>query len=90
MKPTLIVAAVLFVPFSAHAQVAKPCEELKSEIAAKLDAKGVKAYSLDIVAKDADVGDGKVVGTCEGGTKKIVYRRGSAAPQSTPAAPDKK
>jgi hypothetical protein len=35
------------------------------------------------VAKDKD-GDGKVVGTCEGGTKKIVYSRGSASPQ-TPA-----
>jgi uncharacterized protein DUF1161 len=89
MKPTLILAAVLFAPLAAHAQAAKPCEELKSEIAAKLDAKGVKSYTLDIVAKDADAGDAKVVGTCEGGTKKILYRRG-AAPAATPAAPDKK
>jgi hypothetical protein len=91
MKPTFILAAVLFVPFSAHAQAAKPCEELKSEIAAKMDAKGVKAYTLDIVAKDADAGDAKVVGTCEGGTKKILYRRGGEAAAATPAAaPDKK
>jgi hypothetical protein len=86
MKPTFILAAVLFVPFSAHAQAAKPCEELKSEIAAKLDAKGVKSYTLDIVAKDADAGDAKVVGTCEGGTKKILYRRGGEAATATPAA----
>jgi len=90
MKPTLILAAVLFVPFSAHAQAAKPCEELKSEIAAKLDAKGVKSYTLDIVAKDADAGDAKVVGTCEGATKKILYRRGGAAAVAQAAAPDKK
>ena len=84
MKPTLIVAAaVLFVPACAHAQAAKPCEELKSEIATKLDAKGAKSYTLDIVAKDADAGDAKVVGTCEGGTKKIVYRRGTVAAQSS-------
>ncbi|MBV6288178.1 DUF1161 domain-containing protein [Pseudomonas aegrilactucae] len=52
----------------------KPCEELKSEIAAKLDAKGVSGYSLEIVDKGAAT-DGKVVGSCEGGTKEIVYKR---------------
>ena len=44
---------------------------------------GVKGYTLDIVAKDKDA-EGKVVGTCEGGTKKIIYSKGSAAP-ATPA-----
>ena len=80
MKSLLAVAALLLVPACDYAQTAgpKPCEDLKSEIAAKLDAKGVKGYSLDVVAKDADVTDGKVVGTCEGGTKKIVYRKGAA------------
>ena len=53
----------------------KDCEELKKEIAAKLDAKGVKDYTLDILA-NADVKDSmKVVGTCDGQTKKIVYTR---------------
>ncbi|MBA4284227.1 MAG: hypothetical protein C0434_01690 [Xanthomonadaceae bacterium] len=52
----------------------RPCEELKSEIAAKLDAKGVKAYSLEIVPADA-ASDGKEVGRCEGGMKKIIYTR---------------
>ena len=37
------------------AQTAKPCEELKSEISTKLEAKGVKGYSLEIVAKEQDV-----------------------------------
>jgi outer membrane lipoprotein-sorting protein len=55
-----------------------PCETLKSDIAAKIDAKGVKDYSLEVVANDA-VGDQKVVGSCEGGSKKIVYKRGDAA-----------
>lgn len=53
----------------------KPCEELKSEIAAKIDANGVSGYSLEIVDKGTAT-DGKVVGTCEGGTKEIVYKRG--------------
>jgi Protein of unknown function (DUF1161) len=64
---------------SGAALAAKPCEELKSEIAAKLDAKGVKDYSLEVVATD-EAGDQKVVGSCEGGTKKITYKRGESAP----------
>jgi hypothetical protein len=59
---------------SAPAFAAKPCEELKTEIAAKLDAKNVTGYTLEIVEND-QVGDKKVVGSCEGGTKKIVYER---------------
>jgi Protein of unknown function (DUF1161) len=86
MKLVLAVAAVLVMPACGYAQ-AKPCEELKTEIAGKLDAKGVKGYSLDIVAKDADAGDGKVVGTCEGGTKKIVYKKGAAAAQAPAKEP---
>lgn len=57
-----------------HAFAAKPCEELKVELAARIDANGVKAYTLDIVSAD-QVGDRKLVGSCEGGTKKIVYAR---------------
>ena len=71
-----IAAVVLLAPACSYAQGAKACEELKSEIAAKLDAKGVKGYSLDIVEKDKEVAEGKVVGTCEGGAKKLVYTRG--------------
>lgn len=80
---SLATIALLFVSVSAYAQAAKPCEELKAEIAKKLDDKGVKGYSLEIVAKDKEVeGAGKVVGTCEGGTKKIVYNRESTAPKA--------
>ncbi|HWX39399.1 MAG TPA: DUF1161 domain-containing protein [Candidatus Sulfotelmatobacter sp.] len=88
MKPLVAIGVLLFVPVCAEAQAAKPCDDLKAEIAAKMDAKGVKSYTLDIAAKDKDV-EGKVVGTCEGGTKKIVYTRASASPQ-TPAPEAKK
>ena len=84
MKTLAIFAALLFVSLSAHAQAAKPCEELKSEIAKKMDDKGVKSYSLEIVTNDSTA-EGKVVGTCEGGTKKIMYRRTSTPAQQTPA-----
>ncbi len=84
MKLLVGVAVALFAPVCVHAQTAKTCEDVKSEIAKKIEANGVKSYTLEIVAKDADA-EGKVVGTCGGGTKKIVYRRGEAAPKAAPA-----
>lgn len=80
-----VVPVVLLASVSARAQGPKPCEELKAEIVQKLEAKHVKSYSLDIVPKDQEVTDGKVVGTCGGGTKKIIYRRTSTPPP--PPAP---
>ena len=69
-----IVAAALALAASSTFAAGKPCEELKTEIAAKLDAKKVTGYTLDVV--DADkAGDAKVVGTCEGGAKKITYAK---------------
>lgn len=53
---------------------AKPCEALKAEIDAKIKAKGASSYTLEIVDKGTG-GDKKVVGTCEAGTKEIVYQR---------------
>jgi len=79
------VAALAMLSATAWAQ--KPCDELKGEIDAKLQAKGVKSYTLEIVATDA-VKDQKVVGSCEAGSKKIIYTRDSAPPKtdSTPPA----
>ena len=82
MRSLAAIAFLLTVSLSAFTQAAKPCEELKAEIAKKMDANGVKSYSLEIVAKDKDA-DGKVVGTCEGGTKKIVYSRTSTPPPTS-------
>jgi Protein of unknown function (DUF1161) len=73
----LIAAAVvagLLVSGPALAQ-RKDCGELRGEIEAKIKANGVEKFTLDVVDKDAQA-DGKVVGTCDGGTKKIVYKRG--------------
>jgi Protein of unknown function (DUF1161) len=75
MKQLLIVVGLFALSLNAYAL--KPCGELKNEIADKLDAKGVKNYSLTIVA-NADVGDQKVVGSCDGGTNKIIYSRDTA------------
>lgn len=68
------VALALFACLSANAHAGKPCEELKAEIAAKLEAANVKNYALDIV-ETGKVGDAKVVGSCDAGAKKITYAK---------------
>jgi hypothetical protein len=84
MKTRTVAAALLFVCTCGFAQTEqpaparKPCEDLKAEIAKKLDAKGVTSYTLDVVDKGKE-GDAKVVGGCDGGSKSIVYSRASAS-----------
>ncbi|HEX9398415.1 MAG TPA: DUF1161 domain-containing protein [Burkholderiales bacterium] len=70
----LMIAIVVGLSGSAWAQI-KPCEELKAEIDAKIKKNGVANFTLDIVDANAQA-DGKVVGTCDGGAKKIVYKKG--------------
>lgn len=72
MKKMIAFLVLSFVAASAFAE--KNCEELKSEIGAKLEAKGVKGYTLDIIAPE-EVKDQKVVGSCEAGKKKITYKK---------------
>jgi len=73
MKKLIVAVVLLLIASPSFAM--KACDELKSEIDAKLKAKDVKNYSLEIVPND-QVKDAKVVGTCDGGTKKIIYKRG--------------
>jgi outer membrane lipoprotein-sorting protein len=74
MLKTIAALVVLGLALPAWAQK-KPCEELKAEIEAKLKSKGVEKYTLDIVPADA-AKDAKIVGSCDGGAKRIVYKRG--------------
>jgi hypothetical protein len=53
----------------------KPCEELKAEIEAKIQAQGVTSYTLEIVPNSEVKDQNMIVGTCDGGTKKIIYQR---------------
>lgn len=74
-KPTLLLLSTIALLLAQTAQAApKPCDELKAEIAAKLDEKGVKGYEIAAVENDK-VGDAKVIGSCDGGTKKLTYTR---------------
>ncbi|WP_313919307.1 DUF1161 domain-containing protein [Tahibacter sp.] len=83
MKTVLTLLAIALFLSTGSAWARKPCEELRQEIAAGLDAKGVRNYSLNVVAKDADDAR-KTVGTCNGGSERIVYER--AQPAATTVA----
>lgn len=54
------------------------CDDLKAKVEAKFQAKGVKNYTLEAVDMKADDGGAKSVGTCDGNTKKMLYKRGAA------------
>jgi hypothetical protein len=76
MRTLVAIVALALAASPALAQTErKDCGELKTEIENKIKNNGVKVFTLTVVDKDA-AEDGKVVGTCDGGTKKIVYKRG--------------
>jgi len=54
------------------------CDDLKQTIATKLSAHGVKQYALDVV-EAGQAGDGKVVGQCDGGKSKVIYKKGASS-----------
>ena len=78
------ILVLIFAPV--HVSGAKlDCEVLKSRIEGELQAKGVQSYRLTIVSSGAE-SNGKSVGTCNGGTQKIIYTRGNAK-HSIPVGP---
>ena len=80
MKSVVAVVGLLLVASPLVAQ-AKACEELKAEIETKIKANGVDAFVVEIVASEEakETGGKKIVGSCEGATKKIVYTQSQAS-----------
>ncbi|MES2245742.1 MAG: DUF1161 domain-containing protein [Pseudomonadota bacterium] len=76
---TLLVAAG-----GAHAQ--SNCDTLRAEIEAKIAASGVTNFSV-VTVDAAATASGQVVGSCDLGTKKIVYQREGGAASPAPASP---
>ena len=58
----------------------KPCEELKAEIEAKIQANNLSSYTLEIVSNEEVHDENMVVGSCESGTKKIIYQNNDRQP----------
>ena len=88
MKLLLATAMIAAVLAAAPAHARKDCEELKNEIAAKIDANGVKSYTLEVIAVDPESA-AKVVGSCNGGTQRIVYQRAAVQNETIVASEPK-
>jgi hypothetical protein len=76
MKTSMLLACLLAVAATPALAQRKACEELKTEIDQKMQTKGVQDFTLEIVTTEEVKPEQKVVGSCDGGTKKIVYKRG--------------
>lgn len=80
-------SAVLWLPAVALAQ-GSACDQLKATLAARIEATGVRGYSLEAVPASTPVPAGaKAIGNCEGGARKVLYRRfgGASVAASAPA-----
>lgn len=82
-------AASTLVSNDANAQ-SSACEQLKSTLSTRIEASGVRDYALDAVPAGTPVPpDARVIGTCDAGRTKVLYRKGggkplSSAPVATP------
>ena len=83
MKPWLIYIALASAGTANAA--AENCEALRTQIESKIAAAGVTRFTVATVDANAEA-SGQVVGSCELGSKKIVYQREGAPP--APPAPD--
>ncbi len=80
---TMVQTAMLLLAPGAQAQ-SNACELLKSELAARIEATGVRGYSLEDVPADTPVPPGaRAIGNCEAGARKVLYRRWAAVQASS-------
>ena len=84
----MLVLSVALTGFAAPVMAKESCESLKTKIETKLASKGVKAYTLSMITPDEARGIGtenvnaqgrRIVGSCAGGTQKILYQRTTTA-----------
>jgi len=74
MKRILLAALLACAMSPALAADDDDCKGVAKEIEARMKALGEKSFYLDIVPAK-QVKNARVVGSCEAGAKKIVYRR---------------
>jgi len=89
MKTLPLLVSLASAGLAAGAAAAEDCEALRARIETRITAAGVAQFSVSIVEATAPA-EGQVVGSCELGSKKIVYRRSGGnrvEPASAPRAP---
>ncbi|RSZ45943.1 MULTISPECIES: DUF1161 domain-containing protein [unclassified Variovorax] len=84
MKHRLLISLTLAFAGTAHG--AEDCEALRTRIEQKIAAAGVARFTVTVVDANAPA-NGQVVGSCELGSRKIVYEKDvGTGPGSAPAA----
>jgi len=81
--PLLLPALLLLAGAASRAN--SNCDTIRAQIEAKVRASGVTDFSLQVVAADAKIA-GKVVGSCDLGTRRIVYAAGTSGAGPASAA----
>lgn len=90
MRKVALIIGLILVASPALAERLE-CDTLKASVDARLQAKGVLSYTLEIepitgsghtaetssAVSVSKVNKGKVVGTCDGGTKRVIYTKGN-------------
>lgn len=74
---------------AASASASTSCDTLRADIEARIAAAGVTRFSVTTLDAETSA-NGQVVGTCELGTKKIVYSRDGSAVTSGDGPPPRK
>lgn len=81
---SVVLAALAALP--ALAAAASNCDTIRAQIEAKLHAGGLSSFTLEVMDTDAP-SRGKVLGSCERGTKKIVQVGAAVAAASSAPRP---
>ena len=84
-RPHLFAAALLLLASTASHADNNNCDTIRDQIDAKIRASGVTDFALAVVDAQAQA-DGKVVGSCDLGTRKIVYQK-TPSPGVSPSKP---
>ncbi|MFM9921837.1 DUF1161 domain-containing protein [Variovorax sp. H27-G14] len=86
MKHWLLPIALTVAGAATSAHGAQSCDELRTQIESKIAASGVARFTVTVVDANASA-SGQVVGTCELGSKKVVYEKGAGPDRGTAPAP---
>jgi hypothetical protein len=87
LLPLALALAGIAATVAAPAHGAESCDALRTQIESKIAAAGVARFTVTVIDASASA-NGQVVGSCELGSKKVVYLKDAGSgPGSAPAVP---
>lgn len=86
LLPLALALAGIAATVAAPAHGAESCDALRTQIESKIAAAGVARFTVTVVDASASA-NGQVVGSCELGSKKIVYEKDAGPDRGTATVP---